>query len=637
LIILVAVFFGYHQNVAQVSKLSTNSYRGVYTIKGDYYFDHHNFSTAINNYSKAVNQNAKDTHAVIRLAEVYYQLNNYDLANNWFGKAFNTNPDLEEASLLNYVSVLHKLKKHEELMHWIAIYNEKIRKKYASNSAVNQVYRDSTLEGNELYKIYTPLAKTKSINEANVKNSNAEELFIYTSDGDEIKLSGKHKGNLEFDFVPGIRYTLIMELDNYRTGAIKTSTKTDLPKRNTYTFHIQKSDGVVYEQKDRSSKVQDIHINPGDLITFQLVPNKSTLDYEADDTRIRLDRNEARVPSNATIAFSYVAEGAPETSDADNNLPVAGLNVTGKDDLSNNDDVIMETAVAGSLASSKRMAIAQDISASSSESDRSTLTHLMENHGEEREEQIEDSPAPTRDYEDDIRKNNDDFYFRVQIAASKIKISDIQLKTIYGGIKETRFFKEDGLYKYYIEETFSYPNAKQVLKESGVQNAFIVAYKGNTKWNLNEAIGIQKNESTRLSNEAKTVNPIEADQKGEPNSAVTKNDQGNSLNALATVHEGGGNGEENNDFQFRVQIAASKVKLSEAKLKIIYTELKEIHVFKEDGYYKYYIEETPSYNVARERLKESKISNAFIVAYKNGKKWPLQDAIDFKHKTSYVK
>jgi hypothetical protein len=543
--------------VAQVSKLATNTYRGVYTIKGDYYFNHKNYTVAINNYSKSINQNPKDIHCILKTAEANYRLGKNALAEQGYNAAFNIKPDVEEQHILKYISVLNKLEKIDEVKRWVIIYNDKIKNKYPSS-----VYTDSTLDGTEQIKVHAKPINTKHDNRDIVNELKSETLFMYTSDGNEIQLSNQRLGGLEFDFLPGITYTLVIEQDNYKTGTIVTnSKKTELPKSNTYTFHIEKSDGVGYQQKDRSKTLQNMHINPGDLITFQLIPSKSQ-DFNTEDAKIRVADDEERIKSRATIVFSYIAEGDLEIPDQ------------------------VQAVATASPKQAEKTTAPNDISDYSSvEGDK--LSNLPNKTESLTQNQL--------DTKDKISDSNIDFQFRVQIAASKFRLSEAQLKAKYNGEKTIRSFKEDGLYKYFIEETSSYPDAKHTLKESGVTNAFIVAYKGETKWNLNEAVAFQKTNTKNLE--------------------------------LSPTHEERNVTDNYNEVRFRVQIAASKIKLSDGQLRKIYNGLSEIRMFKEDGYFKYYIGETPSYDIAKQKLKETKISNAFIVAYKNNNKLSLQDAL----------
>ncbi|MBI9065902.1 MAG: hypothetical protein JEZ09_01340 [Salinivirgaceae bacterium] len=71
---------------------------------------------------------------------------------------------------------------------------------------------------------------------------------------------------------------------------------------------------------------------------------------------------------------------------------------------------------------------------------------------------------------------------------------------------------------------------------------------------------------------------------------------------------------------FRVQIAADNVPLSENKLAKIYNGPRKIQMFQEEGWYKYYIAECSTLREAVGIKKESMVSDAFVMAYKDGKK-----------------
>ncbi len=71
---------------------------------------------------------------------------------------------------------------------------------------------------------------------------------------------------------------------------------------------------------------------------------------------------------------------------------------------------------------------------------------------------------------------------------------------------------------------------------------------------------------------------------------------------------------------FRVQIAADGVPLNDKKLKTIYNGKRKIKMFQEEGWYKYYIADCNTLKEAILIKKESKVSDAFIMAYKDGVK-----------------
>jgi outer membrane protein OmpA-like peptidoglycan-associated protein len=711
--------------------------------------------------------------------------------------------------------------------------------------------RPGGLGGNDLYKIYILPAKRirKTMNEAASKQ---EELLIYTSKGDEIKLSGSSKENLKFDFQPRRKYSLVVEYDNFRKGTTQTISNTAILTRlNIYTFDIQKSSEVVYDQKNKSKPIQDIHINPGDLVTFQLIPNLAQ-DAEADVGKIQFQRSEAIVSDRESILFSYVAGGDPGILEADM-LPIADLreldtltNVypVAAEALSAKSDKITPTSRMSSLVGNKstntakqvsdtpitiakvqpdlepannsiteksetkdsltlqpetaialqeqRMSVknkdadpvavtgkaveaqqqrlvesvqlqsggkgsdsvnTQDVVIASKEGEKDLVpaknvndVTLMEQSGimeknvdanEVTANVAEAAPknivVPTEsaittsgtsqipplspaDTTSSNTAESNDIQYRVQIAASRSKLSDELLKKIYPGPREIRSFNEDGYHKYYIEQTPSYPSAKRALKESGIGQAFIAAYQGDTKLTLHEAVTNQKNaDSQRGTSTTKSENtdpaarvfnvpnvqprnateilpensvPVTADSSKEkqapavilkPLDISTKiaarevnphdNPEEKNLPAnvagsnettlpIAPVTDVSGDATvsmkkdpvsllssdtvdtnklvEDSDFLYRLQIAASKSRLSNSQLKKLYRGTNEIRVFKEEGLYKYYILETSNYFVARQTLKKSDAEQAFVSAYKKDVKLLLQEAIASQYKVPVI-
>ena len=199
--------------------------------------------------------------------------------------------------------------------------------------------------------------------------------------------------------------------------------------------------------------------------------------------------------------------------------------------------------------------------------------------------------------------------YRVQIAASRQELSKEELRRIYTGNKEIKMHTEDGWYKYYIADEDLYSKALHVLFTSEVKGVFIAAYTPEgEKVDLRKAIASDNNEKQIVND---SIVAPEAD-------VVAENDD---IEAIEV--EG---------INYRVQIAGSKRKLSEEKLKEIYTGDREIKMQKEDGLYKYYIADDPSYFEARQILNDSNVNGAFIVAYtQDSEKVDLQDAFTYHY------
>ena len=89
--------------------------------------------------------------------------------------------------------------------------------------------------------------------------------------------------------------------------------------------------------------------------------------------------------------------------------------------------------------------------------------------------------------------NRNDIYFAVQISASRRKIN---LKSYnFKGLKDIWRNKSEKLYRYYTGKSFTIENAKKKLEEAknkGYSNAFIVAYKGDKKISISDAVNLLK-------------------------------------------------------------------------------------------------------------------------------------------------
>tara|TARA_B110000037_G_scaffold45530_1_gene55860 strand:+ start:289 stop:1440 length:1152 start_codon:yes stop_codon:yes gene_type:complete len=86
-----------------------------------------------------------------------------------------------------------------------------------------------------------------------------------------------------------------------------------------------------------------------------------------------------------------------------------------------------------------------------------------------------------------------DITFKVQIAASKrnLKIKPYNFK----GLRQISKLKKASLYRYFYEKTTNYIDAQRFLKEvkkKGYSNAFIVAFNGDKKITISEALRLKK-------------------------------------------------------------------------------------------------------------------------------------------------
>ena len=649
------------------------------------------------------------------------------------------------------------------------------------NSTGNEGYLSSNrpggLGGNDLYRIYILPFKKKKHDAAPKK----EELFVYTSKGDEIKLSGSSKENLKFDFQPGQKYNLVIEYDNFRTGTTQTiKNAAALTKRNVYTIDIQKSSEAVYDQKSKKSKpVQDIHLNPGDLVTFQLIPNQ-VQDREADVSKIQFQKSEVIVGDGQSIVFSYVAEGGPGISEKDL-LPVADLgkldSVSSARPLAAN----TPTAKSGEVAPTSTMSTLATTPASQKiTTTDSTKTQVADVNRSAPTEALTSASASQKNATDNKSVNplaekttapltvlpasaialpvqsttvKTNEAGSLAVAGNTVETQQQNLKSeqtpsvnkasppaganevaavVKTGEKNTVPSKNandsilnkpsvttkknadtnvaeaspmDKVASTEVAATQALPvqnKAAQVTPlvvaaktgeknptpskdaNDSILNKPSVTTKKNADTNVAEASPTDKVASTEVAatqalpvqNKAAQVTPlVVAAKDGEKNSGLSKSANDTTLNKPSVTAKNNIDAKakeplptnkvaatevattqvlpiqnkaaqttplvpasanlvsNTTDIQYRVQIAASTSKLSDDQLKKIYPGPKEIRSFSEDGYQKYYIEQTPSFPTAKRTMNESGVGQAFIAAYQGNKKLKLQEAIALQKKT----
>ena len=839
-VFIVIVFFClYHnQSIAQLSRISLNAAKSIYTLKGDYYRDHGNYVFAINNYNKATRQNPKDVSAMLGMADAYHKLEKDNLAEQWYRKALAIDPNVGAAHILKYISILSTTDNSKELAYWVAIYTDRIAKSgehidsalfiadhipalnsnasdsgpllydgklifssdRAGNGSFNSyksvlnadgsfgevslfheairstqsagafaiaaksstlfftgterasasapppmeifsstipatpsdkinitklrfknfnhsighptvnsdgtvmyftahnpkhghgfdlyrsefdgkkwsapdvlgatvnshgdelypvLYNDSLLYfasnghgglggfdiykvnllhkhsrhaehlpapvnstvddfgffvnragtegylssnrpgglgGYDLYRIYIlPVTTTrKTVHEAAL---NQEELLIYTSKGDEIKLLGNNKEKLKFDFQPGRKYNLVIEYDNSRKGTTQTINAATLTRLNVYTFDIQKSSEAVYDQKSKSKPIQNIHLDPGDLVTFQLIPNLAQ-DNFAETGKIQFQRSEAIIGDRESIMFSYVAEGGPDMMPEADVLPVADLNKL--DTLASSQPIAANIAPVKSaksnLVSTKVLADDKDVvdgkSTSTKQTDVTPVTALKDQ-----------STALTRK---DDKKDSTPVQPDMVQASETQDISAKDKKADPVAVTNNDVLPEN------TERNSDTEDVAMTPKET--EKKLVTTEKANNPVSLEQSDVTEKNVVVdKVKTEATT--PATSDIESNPSVNTT----------------------EKNDIQYRVQIAASRSKLSDALLKKIYPGPRKARFFEEGGYYKYYIEQTSSYSSAKKVLSESAVKQAFISAYNGNVKLTLQEAVALQKNTDSEK
>lgn len=187
-------------------------------------------------------------------------------------------------------------------------------------------------------------------------------------------------------------------------------------------------------------------------------------------------------------------------------------------------------------------------------------------------------------------KPDDKNEFRVQIAASKTPMSLSQIQAIYRGDLSVLEYKEGSYYKYQVKGFKLFTDAQAVCSNTGVNNAYIMAYSGGASVPLGQAVKETRDleQEVKRSGRLKTIQSIE----------------------------------------FSVQIAASRVRLTNSQLQTFYSGNYEVATIFEDGWYKYQVLAEGDLKYALEVLENCGVRKAFLVAYKNGHKIKLYKALN---------
>jgi hypothetical protein len=174
--------------------------------------------------------------------------------------------------------------------------------------------------------------------------------------------------------------------------------------------------------------------------------------------------------------------------------------------------------------------------------------------------------------------------YHIQIAASTKPLDDAYLKRLYKGNLEISHFKENQWEKYMIGHFNSFALAREELRKTKVDGAFIIAYVLDQK-----LIAYKARQVERVFN----------------------------TTALETFHTDQG------DF-FRVQIAASKRPLNQTQLHRIYSQTEIIGIYYENEWYKYSIPGATTLSESWKIARATNVKDAYVVRYQDGKRRPLR-------------
>jgi hypothetical protein len=186
-------------------------------------------------------------------------------------------------------------------------------------------------------------------------------------------------------------------------------------------------------------------------------------------------------------------------------------------------------------------------------------------------------PALTSGSQDIVR-------YHIQIAASTQPLDNQYLRRLYSGDLKIEHFREDPWEKYYAGEFYSFAQAREELRQTKVQGAFIIGFVLDQK-----LIAYRARQVERVFSQTK----------------------------LNTFH----NDPEN---KLRVQIAASKKPMTQSELTHIYPQTEKVGIIFEEGWYKYSIPGANSLSDSWRIARETNVTGAFVVRYQKGKRLPLR-------------
>jgi len=185
------------------------------------------------------------------------------------------------------------------------------------------------------------------------------------------------------------------------------------------------------------------------------------------------------------------------------------------------------------------------------------------------------------------------FTFQVQIVACRVPLTQETLQGIYNGTEAPIETLENSWYKYSVGNLNTYADACNLRDQLNIPGAFVVAFLNGKKINVNKAL-------VPSSSEAASIPYV-----GASNSVVS-------------------------GVVFKIQVIASRKPIDEKELSKIYNGDQKLESIEEDSLIKYLINCGTSYNATCKLLDKLSIPGAFIVAYNEGQKISVKEALKLK-------
>jgi hypothetical protein len=184
---------------------------------------------------------------------------------------------------------------------------------------------------------------------------------------------------------------------------------------------------------------------------------------------------------------------------------------------------------------------------------------------------------------------DEEVIYRVQIAANRTELTQRALSRIYYGSKNVEMENENGWFKYTVGDFSTYEEANRFRKTSGVENAFVMAYRKGKRLTDKPGLDIVAEGAGTVGDTARNLRP---------------------------------------GLVFRIQVAASRVPLAAGQLEQLLGAHFPVEMVQEDGWYKYQLIGVRDFSDAIRLKQEVAAKGAFVVAYNNGIKQKLADAVN---------
>jgi len=137
---LLVIIHSGQQGMAQISKVKTDASKGIYSLLGDYYFEHGKFEEANGFYHKSIEETPEDVNTMLRLAEIYVSSGDQASAIEWNDRARKRDPVKAEEYILKYVFVCNTNKKYDDALKWLNLYKEGLQDESSGGA-----YKDTTI------------------------------------------------------------------------------------------------------------------------------------------------------------------------------------------------------------------------------------------------------------------------------------------------------------------------------------------------------------------------------------------------------------------------------------------------------------------------------------------------------------